>query len=245
MQRRDFLKVTGGLSAHLIGGGSLLSIRQAEAETGLPIAALQASLDPKKDLVLIPENKGSSKFDFDKSYQLRTQITPRVRVVAGSAAAVGSAILWATNNGIDFAIRSGGHSYEGFSQSPDLVIDVRGMTAIKLSNDKKSVSIGSGSALGSVYKALTPSHLAIPAGSCFPVGVSGHTLGGGFGLLGRAFGLACDSVESIEMIDSFGQIRNCNAQENPDLFWALRGGGNGNFGIATKFQFRTSQIRRV
>ena len=122
MQRRDFLKVTGGLSAHLIVGGSLLSIRQAEAETGLPIAALQASLDPKKDLVLIPENKGSSKFDFDKSYQLRTQITPRVRVVAGSAAAVGSAILWATNNGIGFAIRhaphSGSTSLMDMSQAP-------------------------------------------------------------------------------------------------------------------------------
>ena len=96
MKRRDFLKVTGGLSAHLIVGGSLLSIRQAEADTGLPIAALQASLDPKKDLVLIPENKASSQFDFDKSFNKRTQITPRVRVVAGSAAAVGSTILWAT-----------------------------------------------------------------------------------------------------------------------------------------------------
>jgi FAD/FMN-containing dehydrogenase len=245
MQRRDFLKITGGLSAQLIVGGSLLSIRQAEAETGLPIAVLQASLDPRKDLVLIPENKGSSKFDFDKSYQLRTQITPRVRVVAGSAAAVGSAILWATNNGIDFAIRSGGHSYEGFSQSPDLVIDVRGMTAIKLSNDKKSVSIGSGSSLGSVYKALTPSHLAIPAGSCFPVGVAGHSLGGGFGLLGRPFGLACDSILSMQMVDASGQIRTVSERENPDLFWALRGGGNGSFGVVTNFNFRTSPVNMV
>jgi hypothetical protein len=83
---------------------------------------------------------------------------------------VGATIRWATDNGIGFAIRSGGHSYEGFSQSPDLVIDVRGMTAIKLSADKKSVSIGSGSSLGSVYDKLAPSDLAIPAGTCFPVG---------------------------------------------------------------------------
>jgi FAD/FMN-containing dehydrogenase len=243
MKRRDFLELSGGLSAHLIVGGSLLSIRRAEADSGLPIAALQASLDPKKDQVLIPANKASGTFDI--SFNKRTQITPRVRVVAGSAKAVSSTMLWAANNGLGFALRSGGHSYEGFSQSPDLVIDVRGMTGIKLSADKKSVSIGSGSSLGSVYKALAASHLAIPAGSCFPVGVAGHSLGGGFGLLGRPFGLACDSVLSMEMVDASGRIRNVSEQENPDLFWALRGGGNGSFGAVTNFNFRTSPVNLV
>src|ERR1700689_1067725 len=142
MKRRDFLKVTGGLSAHAIVGGSLLSIRKAEADTALPIAALQAALDPKKDMLLVHENKASLKYDV--SFNKRMQLSPQVRVVAGSAKAVGSTILWATNNGLTFAVRSGGHSFEGFSQSPDLVIDVRGMTAIKLSGDKKSVSVGSG-----------------------------------------------------------------------------------------------------
>src|SRR6202167_5729807 len=147
MERRDFLKISGVLSAQIIVGSSWLAIRKAEADTGLPIAALQASLDPKRDLVLIPGTKTSSKYDI--SYSKRVQLTPRVRVVAGSAAAVSSTILWATNNGLSFAVRSGGHSYEGFSQSPDLVIDVRGMTGIKLATDKKSVSIGSGSSAGS------------------------------------------------------------------------------------------------
>jgi FAD/FMN-containing dehydrogenase len=243
VKRRDFLKVTGGLSAHLIVGGSLLSVRRAEADTGLPIGALKAALDPKKDLVLVHGDKAAAKFDI--SYQLRTQIEPRVRVVAASAAAVSSTILWATNNGLGFAVRSGGHSYEGYSQSPDLVIDVRGMTGIKLSADKKSVSIGSGSSLGSVYKALTPSDLAIPAGTCFPVGVAGHSLGGGFGLLGRPFGLACDSILSMQMVDASGQVRTVSEQENPDLFWALRGGGNGNFGVVTNFNFRTSPVDQV
>ena len=129
MKRRDFLKVTGGASAHLIVGGSLLSIRRAEADTGLPIAALQAELDPRKDLLVVHESSASAKYDM--SFNKRTQISPRVRVVAGSPKAVGSTILWAVNNGLSFTVRSGGHSYEGFSQSPDLVIDVRGMTGIK------------------------------------------------------------------------------------------------------------------
>jgi hypothetical protein len=107
------------------------------------------------------------------------------------------------------------------------------------------VSVGSGSSLGSVYKALWPSHLAIPAGSCFPVGVAGHSLGGGFGLLGRPFGLACDSVLSMEVVDASGRIRNVSGQENPDLFWALRGGGNGNFAVVTNFNFRTSPVSMV
>ncbi len=243
MERRDFLKGSGGLSAYLMVGGSLLSIRQAEAATGLPIAALQALLDPKKDKLLLHANKAS--LGFDTSYNKRTQISPQVRVVAASAASVSATILWAANNGVGFAIRSGGHSYEGFSQSPDLVIDVRGMAGIKLSADKHSVSIGSGSSLGSVYDKLAPSDLAIPAGTCFPVGVAGHSLGGGFGLLGRPFGLACDSILSMEVVDAAGQIRNVSEQENPDLFWALRGGGNGSFGVVTNFNFRTSSVNMV
>jgi FAD/FMN-containing dehydrogenase len=243
MRRREFLKASGGLSAQIMAGGSLLSVHRAEADTGLPIAALRAALDPKKDMVLIPVSKTSRQFDI--SFSKRTQLTPRVRVVAASAAAVSTTILWAINNGLGFAIRSGGHSYEGFSQSPDLVIDVRGMKAITLSADKKSVSIGSGSSLGSVYDALASSHLAIPAGSCFPVGVAGHSLGGGFGLLGRPFGLACDGILSMEVVDASGNILTASEQKNPDLFWALRGGGGGSFGVVTNFNFRTNAVNMV
>ena len=107
------------------------------------------------------------------------------------------------------------------------------------------MSIGSGSSLGSVYDALASSHLAIPAGSCFPVGVAGHSLGGGFGLLGRPFGLACDSILSMEVVDASGKILTVSEQENPDLFWALRGGGNGSFGVVTNFNFRTSSVNMV
>jgi FAD/FMN-containing dehydrogenase len=245
MHRRDFLQASAAFSAELIVGSSLLSIRRAEAATGLPIAALKAELDPKKDLVLISGSGAPGKFNYDASYSKRKQITPQVRVVASGPQAVSHTIRWATGNGASFAIRSGGHSYEGFSQNADLVIDVRGMAAIQLAADKKSVAIGSGASLGSVYSALEPSSRAIPAGTCFPVGVAGHSLGGGFGLLGRPFGLACDSVSSMEVVDASGNILNVSDQENPDLFWALRGGGNGSFGVVTKFNFRTSVVNLV
>jgi FAD/FMN-containing dehydrogenase len=245
MKRRDFLQASGVFSASLIAGSSPLAIRKAEAATSLPIAALKVELDPKKDLVLLSGSPAPNKFNFDASYSKRKQLTPQVRVVASSPQAVGNTIRWAAGNGVSFAIRSGGHSYEGFSQNADLVIDVRGMAAIQLSTDRKSVSIGSGASLGAVYKALEPSGRAIPAGTCFPVGVAGHSLGGGFGLLGRPFGLACDSVLSMEVVDASGNTLNASPQENPDLFWALRGGGNGSFGVVTKFNFRTSVVNLV
>jgi FAD/FMN-containing dehydrogenase len=245
MKRRDFLQASGAVSANLIVGSSLFSIRKAEAATNLPIAELKAGLDPKKDLVLLQGGQSPNKFDFDASYSKRKQITPQVRVVASSPQAVSHTIRWATTNGVGFAVRSGGHSYEGFSQNADLVVDVRGMAAVQWAADRKSVSIGSGASLGAVYQALEPRHRAIPAGTCFPVGVAGHSLGGGFGLLGRSFGLACDSVLSMEVVDPSGNILNASSQDNPDLFWALRGGGNGSFGVVTRFNFHTSLVNLV
>ena len=243
--RREFVQASGRLAANLIVGRSLFSIRNAEAATNLPVSALEATLDPGKDLLFISGSPAPAKFDYDASFSRRKQMTPQVRVVAASPQAVGSTIRWAVNNGVSFAIRSGGHSYEGLSQSADLVIDVRGIAAVQLSPDRKSVTIGSGASLGKIYQALEPGNRAIPAGTCFPVGVAGHSLGGGFGLLGRPFGLACDSVLSMEVVDASGQILNVSDRENPDLFWALRGGGNGSFGVVTKFEFRTSVVNLV
>jgi FAD/FMN-containing dehydrogenase len=224
---------------------SLLAIREAEAATSLPIATLKAELDPGKDLLLVSGNASPGKFDYDASFSKRKQLTPQVRVVASSAGAVGSTIRWATDNGVSFAVRSGGHSYEGLSQSTDLVIDVRGMNAVQLSADKRSVLIGSGASLGAIYRVLEASGRAIPAGTCFSVGVAGHSLGGGFGLLARPFGLACDSVLTMQVVDASGRIINASVQENAELFWALRGGGNGSFGVVTQFNFRTSIVNLV
>ena len=95
MKRRDFLQASGVLSANLVVGSSLLSIRNAEAATSLPIAALKAKLDPKKDLVLISGSGSPNKFDYNASYSKRKQITPGVRVVASSPQAVGNTIRWA------------------------------------------------------------------------------------------------------------------------------------------------------
>jgi len=247
MKRRDFLKMSGTLSVQsLVGGTSFLSamsVRKAEAQTGSPLAALQRALDAATDGLILP---GNAQFaNYNTSFNKRTQLAPQVRVVAGSAQAVQTAVNWAVNNGVPFAMRSGGHSYEGYSQSPSMVIDSRGMRSITVDAKNMQATIGSGMALGKVYEALAPYGLALPAGSCFYVGVAGHSLGGGFGLLSRPLGLACDNIISLKMVDATGNLLTASATENPDLFWAMRGGGNGNFGIVTEFTFRTPEVPTV
>src|SRR4051794_25856933 len=98
MERRDFLKVGGGLSAYLIVGAGPLAMHAAEAETGLPVAELKAALDPKKDVLLLHGESAAAKKDV--SFNKRTQIAPKLRVIAGSPAAVSSTILWAKRNGV-------------------------------------------------------------------------------------------------------------------------------------------------
>jgi FAD/FMN-containing dehydrogenase len=149
------------------------------------------------------------------------------------------------HNGLPFALRCGGHSFEGFSQSANVVIDTRKIDDVTLDAGSQTVTVGAGASLGTVYKALKGRGFAFAAGSCPTVGVARHALGGGFGLLGRAYGLICDNLVSLNIVDAEGGILTIDAQQHPDLFWACRGGGGGSFGIATKFRFRVQALPRV
>ena len=232
MQRRDFLKGTGLLVAQVLAGQVISSVamsRRAAADTGLPLESLFAALDDTQALLLIPSNKQSAAYQV--AFNKRTMLTPQVRALCKTPQAIAIALQWAKTNKVSFAIRSGGHSYEGFSQSKELVIDVRLLNSVQINKSAGRASVGAGLSLGQVYKALSKYNLAIPAGSGPPVGVSGHTVGGGFGMLARAYGLACDNLESLELVDARGRVLNLSETENSDLFWACRGGGNGNLGV--------------
>ncbi|MGZ4218888.1 MAG: FAD-binding oxidoreductase [Solirubrobacteraceae bacterium] len=94
------------------------------------------------------------------------------------------------------------------------------------------VTVGAGAQLIDVYAALAAHGLTIPAGSCPSVGIAGHALGGGMGLAGRQFGLTADNLLSAQIVTADGHLRTASGKSNPDLYWALRGGGGGNFGVA-------------
>jgi FAD/FMN-containing dehydrogenase len=168
----------------------------------------------------------------------RTQLSPALRAVCKTEHAVAVMVDWVKTNRLSFAVRGGGHSYEGFSQSTEVVIDLRGMAAITVDTAANTVTVGSGASLYPIYRAVAAHGLALQAGSCATVGISGHILGGGHGLLARSHGLTCDSMEQVRLVDSHAQVRVVNATSEPDLYWACKGGGGGSFGIATEFKLR-------
>ena len=154
---------------------------------------------------------------------------------------VATGLAFAQDHAIPVAVRSGGHSYPGWSgggSPPSLVIDCRPLNEVSLSGS--SATIGSGAALAQVYATLGDRGRAIAGGSCATVGIAGLTLGGGVGVLTRAMGLTCDAVTSMRVVTADGAVRTATAQEEPDLFWALRGGGGGHLGVVTAFDFETS-----
>ncbi|MHB8631054.1 MAG: FAD-binding oxidoreductase, partial [Candidatus Limnocylindria bacterium] len=164
-------------------------------------------------------------------------LRPQAIARCASVADVQACIEFARRNGIAIAARSGGHSYGGWSGGPGLVVDVAGLASIDVRGD--TAAIGAGVRLADAYAAVGARGRGIAAGSCPTVGIAGLTLGGGLGVLSRAWGLTCDSVVSVDLVTADGTVRTADAQRDPELFWALRGGGGGNFGIVTSFTLRT------
>ncbi len=152
---------------------------------------------------------------------------------------------FAARHHVPIAARSGGHSYAGYSiVDKGLIVDLSRLNAIEIRPGGRA-AIGAGARLGQVYEALAAAGRALPAGSCPSVGIAGLTLGGGIGVLGRKYGLTCDNLESVRFVGADGKLRVVSEETAPDLLWALRGGGGGNFGIVTSFTFRTAAARTL
>ncbi|WP_129308258.1 FAD-binding oxidoreductase [Streptomyces sp. L2] len=152
-------------------------------------------------------------------------------------------LAYAHAHHIPVSIRNGGHSYAGYSSGDHrLILDVSRLNRIRVSGGQAVV--GAGSKLIDVYRGLAAKGVTIPAGSCPTVGVSGLTLGGGHGVASRAYGLTCDSLTQATIVTADGTQLTADATHHADLFWALRGGGNGNFGVVTELRFRTHPLRQ-
>ncbi|TDB86188.1 FAD-binding oxidoreductase [Actinomadura sp. KC216] len=156
---------------------------------------------------------------------------------------VSECMAFATLQRIPVAVRCGGHSYAGWSTGTGLVIDVSPMDTVK--RDGGHAVVGAGTRLIDLYAGLAEHGVSVPAGSCPTVGVAGLTLGGGIGVASRAYGLSCDALASVQVVTADGRVLTCDGERNPDLFWACRGGGGGNFGAAVSFTFRTHEIGEV
>jgi FAD/FMN-containing dehydrogenase len=159
-----------------------------------------------------------------------------------SEADVQACLAFARRFAVELAVRGGGHSYAGWSTSTGLVLDVSNLSAVAVDQAAGTAVVGAGARLIDVYAELARHGLALPAGSCPTVGIAGLTLGGGVGVIGRKFGLTCDNLLGARVVAAGGRVLTCDAGHEPDLFWALRGGGGGNFGVVTSFTFRVHPV---
>jgi hypothetical protein len=155
-----------------------------------------------------------------------------------SEAGVLQAMQRAIADQVPIAVKSGGHSFEGFSLNDDgLVINVSAMRDLQLNEKTGFLTAGAGCRLADVNNYLLARGRFLPSGSCETVGLAGLTLGGGYGLFARKWGLTCDHLRAVRMIDGTGHIRD--SHDDPELLWACRGGGNGHFGVVTQLTLRT------
>jgi FAD/FMN-containing dehydrogenase len=160
-------------------------------------------------------------------------VRPRHVVQCRSVSDVVEAIRYAAATGDRIVPRGGGHCFAGRSSTDGIVLDLSGLDGIR------TAEIGAGARLAQVYEALHAYGRTLPAGCGPTVGIAGLTLGGGIGLLGRKHGLTCDRLVGAQVVLADGSVVDCDDDHEPDLFWALRGAGGGQFGVVTSLRFDT------
>jgi FAD/FMN-containing dehydrogenase len=167
---------------------------------------------------------------------------PALIVRPRTADEVAVALGWARLHDLPVAVRAGGHSPAGSGVvEGGLVVDLRSMTQLTIDAERRVASAETGLVWEEFNARAGRSGLTTPSGDIAAVGVAGLTLGGGFGLLSRNYGLTIDSLLEVELVTADGRVLTANAETHPDLFWAVRGGG-GNFGVATRMRFRLHPV---
>ncbi|MEX2592010.1 MAG: FAD-binding oxidoreductase [Anditalea sp.] len=180
-----------------------------------------------------------------KIYNAMIDKRPGMFAMCTDVADVIASVNFARENGLTVAIRGGGHNGGGLGICHDgLVIDLSGIKFVRVDTSNNTVRVGGGNIWREVDHATHPFGLAVPAGIVSTTGVGGLTLGGGVGYLSRKYGLTIDNLLEADMVLADGSFVTVNANQNKDLFWAIRGGG-GNFGIVTSFKFQAHEVKTV
>jgi hypothetical protein len=179
-------------------------------------------------------------------FQLRNRYAPAAFVFPTTVAQVQNAVACSIKAGVGIAPRGGGHSFEDYSlggRNGVLVVDMAGFKAFSYDKATQTAVVGAGWRLGPLYLALwNAGKVTIPAGNCVSVGVAGHALGGGWGFSSRKFGLVADNILEAQVVLANGTTVTANHNQNPDLYFALRGAGANSFGIVTQFTFRVHDV---
>jgi FAD/FMN-containing dehydrogenase len=193
--------------------------------------------------VIAPEDAG-----YDAARAIRNAMIdkhPAVVTRPVNAGDVIAAVNFARESHLPLAIRGGGHSVPGFGTVDDgVVIDMSRMRGVRVNPEKRTARAEGGATWGDFNAATNAFGLATTGGIISTTGVAGLTLGGGIGYLARGYGLSLDNLISADVVTADGKLLIASEKENPDLFWAIRGGG-GNFGVVTSFEFRLHPVKDI
>jgi len=213
---------------------------QVRSGTTISIPELRAAVNGR---VIAPDDA-----DYDKARTVfygGIDRRPTVIVRAADPSDVSHVVSLAREANQELAVRSGGHSLSGLSVSDGgIVLDLSEMKELQIDVEGRTAWAETGLTTGEYTNAVGAHGLATGFGDTGSVGIGGITLGGGVGFLARKYGLTIDDLLAADVVTADGQLRRVDAETNPDLFWAIRGGG-GNFGVATRFQFRLHEVDTV
>ena len=210
------------------------------AKTTVDAEALTALAARLRGVVLTPEDAA---YDEARSiWNAMIDRRPGLIIRCAGAADVREAVRFARDNRLLVAVRGGGHNIAGSAVCDGgLMIDLSQMKSVRVDATGKRAWVEPGATLADVDKETQAFGLVVPTGINATTGIAGLTLGGGFGWTTRKFGLTLDNLLSVDVVTADGELVRANVTENPDLFWALRGGG-GNFGVVTAFEFRLHEM---
>ncbi|MFD3932359.1 FAD-binding oxidoreductase [Streptomyces sp. NPDC058614] len=222
ISRRTLLGASGTALA-------LAAVRPASAYADAPWEQLRGHL---AGTLVLP---GDSSYATAKQLELQQfdAIAPQAVAYCAGAADVALCLAFAQNQDIPISVRSGGHSLGGYSLTTGLVVDVSRLNSIALTAG--SVTFGPGAQNVDLLNTLAPAGLAVAGGACPTVAAGGFVQGGGLGFLTRPLGMACDALTCATVVLADGRTVTASASRNSDLFWAIRGGGGGNFGVVTSY----------
>ena len=223
--RKDFLKLASLGSAGLLVSSSKAARALSKFSKEEPLKLIRAG-DPLYN-------------ELRQGFNKRITSSPKAIALCRHTDDVANAVKYARKNGLPVAVKSGGQSFEGYSSNDDgLVVNLSAMNSMEMMGDHRLIA-GPGCRLAGLYDYLLPRGKIIPAGSCGSVGLGGLTLGGGYGFFSRKYGLTCDSLIDVNIVNGNGEIYASNG--DPSVLWALRGGGTGGIGIVTELIFETHQ----
>ena len=207
---------------------------------------------PQAIEALIPQIRGAVITPDDERYEAARHVynqnidrSPALILMCADVADVIAGVNYAREQGLDLSVRGGRHNVAGFGTNDGgVVLDLRQMNDVHIDPECRLAYAGGGATWGDVDHAAWPLGLATPGGILSTTGVAGLGLGGGFGHLTRRFGLVIDNFRAMDVVTADGRLVRASDDENPELFWALRGGG-GNFGVVTRFEIQLHEVPEV